>query len=325
MIDAQKTTYTIKAFLPSGETLDLTKLAEGLTWSELDGELAQRAQITLANIQIKEGFVNALLALCVRIEVYANGKTVFSGTIWEQDYTSAREKTIKILCYDRMIYLTRSEGHYYYTAGKDTGALIADQCSAWGVMAKYESKPYTHPKVLFKGSKISDNIVKLVKEADKKTGAKSVIIFQDGALVIKERGQNEAVYVFKADKNVLNTNYQITMDNLVTKVVIYGKENKDGRASVQATVTGKTEYGILQKTVYRDGDKTLGDAKQEAQSLLADYGIPQETITVEAADVPFMRKGDKVKILAGNLSGYFYVKGITHDGGSRTMLMDLER
>ncbi len=38
-----------------------------------------------------------------------------------------------------------------------------------------------------------------------------------------------------------------------------------------------------------------------------------------------MRKGDKIKLVAGNLSGYFFVEGVTHNGFEKTMEMELER
>lgn len=54
-------------------------------------------------------------------------------------------------------------------------------------------------------------------------------------------------------------------------------------------------------------------------------GKPEETITISTIDVPLIRKGDKIKLYAGNLSGYFYVEGINHNGFSKKMDMELER
>lgn len=46
---------------------------------------------------------------------------------------------------------------------------------------------------------------------------------------------------------------------------------------------------------------------------------------VSAPDVPQIRKGDKIKVAAGNLSGFFYVKGVSHSATERTMEMELKR
>ena len=64
---------------------------------------------------------------------------------------------------------------------------------------------------------------------------------------------------------------------------------------------------------------------EEAQNILKEKGKAEENISISTIDVPMMRKGDKVKVFAGNLSGYFIVEGITHNGFEKTMELELER
>lgn len=323
--DATATKYTVKAYLSNGKIANLTNVKQEMTWSEASGELASRASITFANVQTDEGLVTALLKLCTRIVIYANGTMVFDGIVWDYSYTSALNKELTVLCYDKMIYLTKSKEHYFYPAGKSTEAIMKDICSRWGINLKYEASSITHAKTCFKNTAISDNILTLKEEADKKLKKKSVLRFENNQLRVMNRGSNKDVYIFHAKKNVESTDYRITMDNLVTKVVVMGKEDKEGRAAVKATLTGKTQFGTLQEVVYIDGDSTLAEAKKDAQAILDEKGNPTETMYVDCVDVPWIRKGDKVKIEAGNLLGYFYVKGITHNCSKLTMRMEVER
>ena len=49
-----------------------------------------------------------------------------------------------------------------------------------------------------------------------------------------------------------------------------------------------------------------------------------EEITVQAPDVPFIRKGDLVYVMIGSAQNYYYVVGIRHDCDNYSMTMDLE-
>ena len=325
MIDITKTKYQFKGLLPDGRVIDLTPIAEKLTFGDNDGELAQRTSATIANVKVGNSYANTLLSICAKVFVYVDGKKRFTGQIWEHDYTSELKKTIDLTCYDGFRDTLESKDHLFYAAGKSTESILSDVCKKWGIKLQYEYNSWTHPKCVFKGDKIGEIILKTLKEADRHLNKRSVAIFVGETLVIREKGKNEDVYVFGADKNTVRTNYRITKDNLVTRVKVLGKMNKVGQAKVEATVDGKTQFGILQEIVYRDGNTTIAEAKKEANDILYERGKPQEHITVECLDVPDIRKGDKVKIVAGNLDGYYYVKGVLHNATDRMMTMEGER
>ncbi|WP_379690411.1 hypothetical protein [Mediterraneibacter gnavus] len=73
-------------------------------------------------------------------------------------------------------------------------------------------------------------------------------------------------------------------EGMITRVKIIGQEDDDGRSSVEATMNGKTKYGVRQKIVTRGKDDSLEDAKFSAQEILDDKGEVQEEITVQAPD-----------------------------------------
>ena len=167
-------------------------------------------------------------------------------------------------------------------------------------------------------------IVKLLEEVRQQTGVKYAALYRDGKLEVTDYGTNQDIYLFDGN-NSISTSNKLTLDNLVTRVKIIGKAEEDERSSVDAVVDGNLEYGVLQEVILRDGDKDIGKAKSEAQATLQERGKPEESIQVNAPDLPFLRRGDAVEMSAGNLNGTFYVIGVSHNAATKQMTMTLVR
>lgn len=323
-MDITKLKYSVKVFFSSGEGMDLTGLCTSLTWGEEKDSIAQKAEIKLANIKIDKGYISDLIELCTQIVIFVNEEEYFRGIVWDWNYTSALEKELSFTAYDKMIYLTQSKGNTYYSSGKSTQFLVEDICSQWGINVQYEWESWTHGKTPLKDMEISRQLTTVLDEAQTKLDSKYVMLFEKDTLMIRKKGSNEDIYYFHG-KNVESTTDRLTLQGLVTKVLVYGKSEEDKRPPLLKTVDGDLEYGVLQEIVTKDSNKTLDDAEKEAQNILKEKGKPEENITVSTIDVPMMRKGDKIKLVAGNLSGYFIVEGVSHDGFSKTMELELER
>ena len=161
-----------------------------------------------------------------------------------------------------------------------------------------------------------------------RTGAKYVILSKQDVMHVNGVGQNSTIYTFKAGQNAISTRSEWTKDGMITKVVILGKADDDERAEVEATVAGNTAgYGTLQKIITRDSNTTLADAKTEANNIIKKSGKPTTEYELRAIDIPWIRKGDKVKVVAGNLpSSYFIVKSVERSitNKSKDMTLTLE-
>lgn len=331
-MDITKLKYSVKVFFSSGEGMDLTGLCTSLTWGDEKDSIAQKAEIKLANIKIDKGYISDLIELCTQIVIFVNEEEYFRGIVWDWNYTSALEKELSFTAYDKMIYLTQSKGNTYYSSGKSTQFLIEDICKEWNTNVRedlkinvlYEWESWTHGKTPLKDMEISRQLTTVLDEAQTKLDSKYVMLFEKDTLMIRKKGSNEDIYYFHG-KNVESTTDRLTLQGLVTKVLVYGKSEEDKRPPLLKTVDGDLEYGVLQEIVTKDSNKTLDDAEKEAQNILKEKGKPEENITVSTIDVPMMRKGDKIKLVAGNLSGYFIVEGVSHDGFSKTMELELER
>lgn len=316
--------YAVKAVLKDGTTLDLTPAVTSLGWQDPPEEIAQRATIRLAQVKTARGYLNSLLPLCTLILIYANGEEVFRGIVWEWEYESSNKREITLTCYDHFIYAENSKTFSYFPAGKSTRDMVQSICSAAGIKLEYTYDSIKHAKTIYRSRTIADQILDTLDEAALRQKTDPVAIFEKQTLKIGKEGTNKDVFVFKASDSAISTTERLTMAGLVTKVVIYGTEDSADRRRVEATVNGKTEYGNLQDIILRNKSTTLASAREEASKILAEDGLPKKTITVEAPDVPQIRKGWKIRMSAGSLLGYYIVKGVTHNAADRTMTMELK-
>ncbi len=323
-IDVSKIKYNIKVVLPSGKIFELIGLCTSLSWEDQRGGIAGKANIIIANTKIEEGYISDLIKLCSLIFIYANNIEVFRGTVWDWEYTSAVKKELSITAYDRMIYAVQSKANSYFSSGKSTETIIKSICEEWGIPLNYRWKSWTHGKLPINNKSVSEHITSVLDEAETKLDSKYVALMEKDILTIKAKGENENIFVFNTH-NVINTKDKLSLQKLVTKVIIVGKAEDDKKTPLISSVNGKIEYGILQEIVTKDTNKSLEDVKKEAENILKEKGKPEETIDVLSVDVPIIRKGDKINLNAGNLKGYFIVEGVSHNASKRTMNMELVR
>lgn len=287
---------------------DITSAVISLDFSDQEKQFAQSVNISVANTLTKAGWLSSLLDVRCRVYIYADDgerkDEVFRGFIWTRSYksyTTQREITLK--CYDHLIYWQESEDAEFFSAGKSSKDVISSFCSKWGVNLNYSYESITHSKLALRGTLtdiITSDVLDLVKD---RTGKDYVILSEKDTVHIRPYGQNATIYRFEAKNNAVNTHSEYTMDGMTTKVVILGKADKDEREPVEATVSGSTgQYGTLQKIINRDENTTMADSKKEAQSIIDENGKPKKEYEVTAPDIPWVRKGDKVYVNAGDIS-----------------------
>lgn len=327
----QKPEYTV--YILSGSTkYTVTNAVISQDRAEPKGQIAQRLTLQLANVKVGDTRLSGLLKARDRVFIYANDgskkEEVFRGFLWTRSRSdSINDQTIQYICYDNLIYFQESEDSLYFSSGKSTKDIMSSICSKWGIKLKYDYVSITHTKLPLRGTLsciFTEDILELVR---KKTKKKYVIRSEQDTMVVKAVGANETIYQFKAGQNVTKTLSGWTMDGVITKVIILGKADDDDRVPIEATVTGKTlEYGTLQKIQSRSENTSLADAKIEAQNTIDDNGEPKWEYSITATDIPWIRKGDKIYVSAGEIEGYRIITEIdrTIDQRRREMTLTLE-
>ncbi len=329
MIDVSKIAYSLVLFSPSGGRIDLSPFLRTLSWEENDGELAVRLEAELQNQQIANGkYIHQLVPLGGQFFLYSDWGTglqeIFRGTVFDWDYRTDPLGHFAITAYDQLIYL-KSKDDRYYKAGTTAKAIIQDIAKAWGIPLGIVQGPDTAlAKQVFRGDTLADMIFSVLDQAKKRGTGKWIVRSKQGKIDIIRPGQNNPVYCFTHDTNVGSIQDRQDIEDLVTRVKIVGAEDKEGRAPVVAQLDGRTEFGVLQEIVYQRQYDNLAAAKAAAQEILKERGQPRRQRKVPAPDLPFLRKGDKVKVVAGTLNGYYIVSSVAHDATNRTMVMEVE-
>lgn len=325
----QKPVYTV--YIISGSTkYNVTPAVIGHERSDPEGQIAQRVNLQLANVKVGDTWLSSLLKARNRVFLYANDGTkedeVFRGYLWSRVRNdSINEKEIRYVCYDNLIYFQESEDSLYFSAGKSTESIMSSICNKWGIKLHYSYDGITHEKMPLRGylaDIFTADILDLVKKRIKR---KYVILSEKDTMVVRPVGANTTIYHFIAGKNVTSTESGWTMDGVITKVIIVGKADKDDREPIEATVSGKTdEYGTLQRIQSKDENTSLEDAKIEAQNTIDENGEPKWEYKIVAPDIPWIRKGDKIYVSAGEIDGYRIVTDVDRDSKTNLMTLMLE-
>ncbi len=219
----------------------------------------------------------------------------------------------------------KSKDDRFYKAGQTAKAVIQDIAKAWGIpLGTVQGPDVALAKQVFRGETLADMIYSVLNEAKKKGGGEWIVRSKQGKIDVIRPGQNTPVYLFTHDTNVDSISDRQDIEDLVTRVKIIGAEDSEGKAPVVAQLDGRTEFGTLQELVYQRQYDTPAAAESAAKDILKERGQPRRERKVIAPDLPFLRKGDTVKVEAGTLIGYYIVSSVTHDATNRIMVMEVE-
>lgn len=329
MIDLGKIQYRVVVMDGSGRQYDIKDFVENLGWEDNENEISVRVSFTIRNDQTARGYLSGIIKPGSLIGIFATAggrsEEVARGYVvsWNLSQQNSAHD-LKCVAYDELYNLQKSQDNLFFPSGTGTQTAIQQILNEWGIpLGDYSGPNVSHGKLVFNNKYLSDVILELLDDATKKGESKCIIRAGIGCINIVPWGNNDAVYVFRED-NTKSISESISTENLITRVKVVGQEDAEGKRSVEAMINGLTEYGTRQKIYIRGSDETPEDAKSAAQELLNEEGKITKDIKVQSPDVPFVRKGDRVYLMLGTSTGYFYVKGIRHDADTHTMTMDLK-
>lgn len=304
--------YTVY-IVSQGAKYNVTSALVGIDTSEQKKQIAQSARIELMNIKIGGSWLSDLVGDQSRVFIYANDGTrndeMFRGYVWTAGLSSGlTERTLSLKCYDNLIFLQESEESAYFAPGKSTQDIFSSLCSKWGVNLEYSYSSITHQKLALRGNLTDIFTTELLDLAKDRSGKDYVVLSTKDTMQVREIGKNGTVYSIVGGNNAVKTRSEWTKDGMVTQVVILGKADKDEREPIEATVSGATgAYGTLQKILDRDENTSLADAKKEAKNIINESGTPKREYEIRCPDIPWIRKGDRVYVNAGDIQGKYLI------------------
>ncbi|MGC2873792.1 hypothetical protein ACDL92_10955 [Ihubacter sp. mB4P-1] len=324
--------FTVKKL--DGKTGNTEGLVTSLSLTESRNQLARRATIRMYNRYIdKHGYPSKLFPVRSQVFIYAKGggktkrEEVFRGYVWDTDYSLGNGVQLTLTCYDNMIYFMNSQILTYFSKGKRTEEIVKTLLERRGVKLTYDYSSITHPKLPLSGTLADVLTSDLLDEVQKKKGTKYSIKSHKGRIYIDKQGANRIVYqITRGDGGIMiSYNKSVTMDGMVTRVVIAGKSDEDGKRKIEAKKErNRKTYGTLSRVIYKDGDTKLSEAKEEAKYILDENALPQKEYDITALDIPWIRKGDRVRVELNRETLHQYVVNeISHNCDQGTMTLNV--
>ena len=297
--------YTAKIVHESGTTATtyhLKDITTDLLVSHPENELAEKVDISLVNIKVGNDFLRNLISVKDKMYVYANTgsgeKEVFRGFVWERTMSEdADSNDIRLLCYDRLIYLHKSKDTFFAKSGKLTKGLIESIASKWGFKISYKYVSITHGKLSFHNDSVADIIISILDEAKKQKGAGYVIYMDGDTIVIDYEGNNKTVYKLTSTDNTISTRFSESMEDMVTKVLIVKAE------TISTEKTDNSNRAIIelaQSYMAQDSNLSYADAIARAKESLNSGGSGGETgryLTVDSVSKNTDKYGTLQQIL----------------------------
>ncbi|MBQ3434941.1 MAG: hypothetical protein IJG24_07860 [Selenomonadaceae bacterium] len=328
MIDLSKVEYRVVVVASDGTQYDVTDICSALGWSEGEKELAAKITCKLACVEVNGALVTDVVTLNTPIIVYASDgggfQEMIRGNVTKLGLTESNgEFTLDIEAADEAQALRHTQEDYFFSPDSSSTSIIEKILTDHGVPHTIQITDAKHEKKVYRGKYLSDMIADVLKDLKEKGGGTYFLRAREGTIEILPRGTNEQIYHFDIDYNTVRVNDSFDSSDTVTKVKIVGKERTEGKQRIDGIVEGRTELGTRQVIYPRDDKTTLEEAETAAKKILEENGVKRKT-TLEAPDVPFLRKGDRIRLRSSVGEGYFFVKSISHSVPQQTMRAELD-
>lgn len=330
MINVNNVSYTVIVITEKKLQLNITQAVEELGWEENEDELAMKTHFNMYNALYNKERLSSLVKInsVVVVKAYwGSGKGIVAmGNIVEcERKVSKSDDVFNVVAYDNLFNLQKSSDNVYFASGKKTKSILTAIFKSWGItISKYTGPNVAHKKILLKNKKLGDIIREVLDEAKKKGGGAAIVRSTESKVQVIAKGSNTDIYHFSGDVSS-QVSHKISIANLVTRVKIVSSGKSDEAAKVEATVNGKTQYGVFQTIITHSKSDKLDDAKKEAKEILEEKGSPKVTSKLIAPDIPCVRKGDIIHAKVGSLNGYYLINSIQHNAKNGQMTMDVKK
>ena len=296
-----------------------------LTISDDVDSLAKEVSVSCYNKSLDGKTLATRITVNDRLYVYANVGSgyfeIFRGVIWERDRTTDTEKIVTFTAYDYLIYAMKSEDYFYYKKGLSTKEIMKKICSAWKLKLKYSYGSIKNNRIKPVQKSIGDMMVYVLNKAKSKLGKRYILTIEGSTVIVKYTAKNSRIYKLKEGKNVISVELKLTMDDVVTKIKIYGEAKKTSIPKLATLSKNTSKYGTIQEIMDKEKKEKLSKVKKSAQKKLKSKAKAKHEYTITAISNPKIKRGDTVYIECGTagIKGNKIVKSITHDCVAGTM------
>lgn len=297
---------------------DITDLVPTVTWEGSIHQATRKCQIDVLNAPNDKNIqdLKVVIACGDVIKLFENDELIFYGEV-QRIEKKGETGTVSYEARDILGHLLRIE-HNEKFKNKRPEQITKKLLKMYGYgVGNIEETKKVLPKLIV-GSNVYEAIMKAYKKAA--TGEKYMLKMQGKKVNVIKKGELVDTIVLDEETNIISSEYEETIENMVNRVDIF---NKKGKQIGQVKNAGHIKRYGLYKANY-EKEKNV-NAKKAARVLLTG---PEKSISVEVIN------GD-VKCVAGmavevkdkvtGLSGIFYVDQDVHtwSEGNHKMKLDL--
>lgn len=277
-------------------------LVKSITLEDSLDEIAYRAIVTL---EYTKYFPRDIaLGQDIRISGYLYGQHEFkpylhNAVLWEIESNWQTHKELTLVIYDKCIYM-KSEEEYLWQAGLTATKRIQKYLQDLGLkIGTLEDTKVKLPKTIYRAQSILSMVRDDLRVTVTKGGDMYRLYMSPNGVELRKLGSNLGsngkTYEFSTEGNVniFEISQKRTLENMISKVKVLGNAPDDMKSPLLATITGDTQYGVVQKILQDNDVDNVSEAKEKAKLLLSGK---EETFTFTTICIPQIRAGDKVRL-----------------------------
>lgn len=339
-IDLGGVRYRVTAVFADSGAINLDPFLTELTYEEQGGDLAERLQFTVKEDRTSRGMLTQVLALGGKFVLFVD---LGDGMGWREHnrYTAFTWQAAygglvygKITAYDDLIHCFQSEYEKLWSEGQNARDMLDHAFRTFNVpIGRIDGPAWSDMPPMKLEGKLVQSLTDIFKTAYYRGAPLFFPQMSAGLLYVIQQGQNWPIYVMDG-RLVESATDQWTLEGFVSEVEITANQG-DASATfadpaapaspvIREIITGDTRFGRFRKIIHSTSADNPNSVREQAQTILAEDGVPKRTISVLAPDVPTMRKGDWVLWNVGTICGHLPIEGISHDCEGRRMRITLD-
>ena len=156
------------------------------------------------------------------------------------------EKKVTFTAYDYLIYMMKYQDYIYYKKGLSTKEIVKRICTAWKLKLKYSYGSIKNKRIKPVQKNIGDMIVYVLNKAKSKLSSRYIFTIEGTTVIVKYANTNTTIYKIEEGKNVISIEVKVTMDDIVTKIKIYGEAKKKSIPKIESMSNNKSKFGTIQ-------------------------------------------------------------------------------
>jgi len=219
---------------------------------------------------------------------------VYHGVVWEIESNWRENKDISIVIYDKCIYL-KSEEEFLFENNTTATHRLKEYLKVLNLpIYKIPETGVKLEKAIYRAQSIAEMIKNDLKETARKSGKMYRVMMRAQGVELREIGDNDKVWEFLTEENIMEITQKRTLENAITKVkVLYSPYSETTKSKVLFEKSGDLSLGLIQKIVQDENITKKEQAENVANSLLAGK---EEIFSFSTIDINEIRAGDKIKL-----------------------------